>query len=129
MISRIFRKKKFQVFFMLSLRIAYSAGLTLETPEACILQDADRMEALGAIGLSRVFYTAGQMNSALFDPEDPLAQHRPADDRLYALDHFRLKLLQLPGMMRTATGRQIAEAGAAYLQAFLDQIRNEISGA
>lgn len=107
---------------------SFSAGIEPETQEARILQDADRMEALGAIGLSRVFYTAGQMNASLFDPEDPLAQYREADDKRYALDHFQVKLLRLPAMMRTATGRAIAAAEAAYLQTFLDKINSELSG-
>lgn len=107
---------------------SFSAGVRPRTPEACILQDADRMEALGAIGLSRVFYIAGQLGTGLFDATDPLARHRTPDDRLYALDHFRIKLLQLPALMRTATGRRIAGAEAAYLQSFLDKINNEISG-
>lgn len=107
---------------------SFSAGIPPETQEACILQDADRMEALGAIGLSRVFYTAGQMNASLFDPEDPLAQHREADDKRYALDHFQIKLLRLPALMRTATGKAIATAEAAYLQTFLDKISTELSG-
>ncbi len=107
---------------------SFSANITPETPEACILQDADRMEALGAIGLSRVFYIAGQLQTALFDPADPLALQRAPDDRQYALDHFQLKLLQLPGLMRTATGRRIATAEAAYLQTFLDKINGEITG-
>lgn len=108
---------------------SFSANIMPETPEACILQDADRMEALGAIGLSRVFYIAGQLQTALFDPSDPLAQQRIPDDRQYALDHFQLKLLQLPGLMRTATGRRIASAEAAYLQSFLHKINGEITGA
>lgn len=121
-----FPKEKITGVFHAILTHSFSAGITPETPEACILQDADRMEALGAIGLSRVFYIAGQMNSSLFDPEDPLAAQRTADDSRYALDHFQVKLLQLPGLMRTATGRRIAEAEAAYLQTFLDKITREI---
>lgn len=60
------------------------------TTEAKIVQDADRLEALGAIGLARVFAVSGALGVALFDGEDPFAQHRPLDDKRYALDHFRL---------------------------------------
>jgi uncharacterized protein len=107
---------------------SFSAGVGPMTVEAKILQDADRMEALGAIGLARVFYTAGQMNSALFDAVDPLAERRMPDDKQYALDHFQLKLLRLPAMMHTATGRRMAEGRAGYLREFLDRIRLEIGG-
>ena len=107
---------------------SFSAGIKPLTAEAKILQDADRLEAIGAIGLARVFYTAGQLHSRLFDPADPLAENREPDDRRFALDHFSLKLLKLPAMMNTGTGRRLAEANAAYLLQFLDKIRGEIMG-
>jgi uncharacterized protein len=107
---------------------SFSAGVAAETAEAKILQDADRMEALGAIGLARVWYTAGQLNQPLFDAEDPLAERRPANDQRYSLDHFQVKLLKLPAMMNTATGRRLAEGHAAYLREFLARIGREILG-
>lgn len=107
---------------------SYSAGVKAETAEARILQDADRMEAIGAIGLARVFYTAGQLNAALFDADDPFAARRVPDDQRFALDHFQLKLLQLPAMMNTETGRRLAEGRAGYLREFLTRIGTEIEG-
>lgn len=107
---------------------SYSAGVTPLTAEAKILQDADRMEAMGAIGLARVFYTAGQLNQLLFDGDDPLAESRVADDQRYALDHFQVKLLRLPALMNTETGRRLAGANADYLREFLRKIRAEIAG-
>ncbi len=108
---------------------SYSARVEPVTAEAKILQDADRMEAIGAIGLARVWYSAGQMNQALFHSEDPLAERRVPDDQQYALDHFQLKLLRLPAMMNTATGRRMAEERAEYLREFLRRICLEIRGA
>jgi uncharacterized protein len=107
---------------------SFSARIAPLTAEAKILQDADRLEAVGAIGLARVFYTAGQLHGRLFDPADPLAENRELNDRLYALDHFALKLLKLPAMMNTATGRRLAERNAAYLRQFLQKIHDEIVG-
>ena len=107
---------------------SFSAQVAAVTQEAKILQDADRMEAVGAIGLARVWYTAGQLNASLFDPADPLAERREPDDRKYALDHFQLKLLRLPAMMNTATGRRMAEVRADYLREFLRTICAEILG-
>jgi uncharacterized protein len=107
---------------------SFSANIEPETPEAMILQDADRLEAVGAIGLARVFYTAGQLNHKLFHPDDPLAMHRKPDDRQYALDHFGLKLLRLPDLMNTRTGRRLADENAAYLVEFLKKIKAEIEG-
>jgi uncharacterized protein len=108
---------------------SYSARVDPVTVEAKILQDADRMEAVGAIGLARVWYSAGQMNQSLFHGTDPLAEGRAADDQQYALDHFQLKLLRLPAMMNTATGRRMAEERAEYLREFLNRICREIRGA
>jgi uncharacterized protein len=108
---------------------SYSARVEPVTAEAKILQDADRMEAIGAIGLARVWYSAGLMNQALFHSEDPLAERRVPDDQQYALDHFQLKLLRLPAMMNTATGRRMAEERAEYLREFLRRICLEIRGA
>lgn len=107
---------------------SFSAQVTPLTVEAKILQDADRMEAVGAIGLARVWYCAGQMQQSLFDPEDPLAKQRAPNDQRYALDHFQLKLLRLPALMNTATGRVMAESKAQYLREYMDRIVGEING-
>jgi uncharacterized protein len=107
---------------------SFSANIKPLTPEAKILQDADRMEALGAIGLARVFYTAGVLQQRLFDGNDPLALHRQADDQQYSLDHFAVKLFKLPALMNTATGRRMADEKAEYLRQFLRRIEGEIAG-
>ena len=86
--------------------------------EAMIMQDADRLDALGAVGLARLFYTAGRMGSACAHPDDPLGTRRPLDDRAYALDHIELKLAQLPAGMRTAAGRKLGESRLDWLRAF-----------
>jgi uncharacterized protein len=107
---------------------SFSAGVKPLTAEARILQDADRMEAIGAIGLARVFYTAGQLSQRLFDGRDPMAAGREPDDQRYALDHFQVKLLKLPELMNTVAGRRMAEANAEYLREFLRKIGAEIAG-
>ena len=107
---------------------SYSAGIKPETIEAKIVQDADRMEALGAIGLARVFYTAGLLRQKMFDAEDPLAEHRELDDRQFALDHFQLKLLKLADTMQTKTGRAMANKKSEYLQVFVGKLLSELKG-
>lgn len=105
---------------------SFSAGFRPETIEAKILQDADRQEALGAIGIARLFYVAGRMGSNLFDAEDPMALHRGLNDKRFALDHFAQKLFKLPASMQTAGGRQIAQGRAAYMQGFVNQLIQEL---
>jgi len=68
---------------------SFSAQIAPETVEARILQDADRLEALGAVGIARMFAVTGQVGGGLFDPEDPMALRRPLDDRRFALANAR----------------------------------------
>lgn len=107
---------------------SYSAGIVPETIEAKVVQDADRMEALGAIGLARVFYTSGLLRRKMFDPEDPLAEHRALDDREYALDHFQVKLLKLSETMQTTAGRRMAERNSDYLRGYMTKLLKELDG-
>lgn len=97
---------------------SFSAAIAPMTIEARIVQDADRLDALGPVGLARLFYTAGRMGSALAHPTDPTAMHREPDDRAYALDHIEVKLAKLPPSMQTAAGRKLAEARLEWLRGF-----------
>lgn len=105
---------------------SFSAGIQTLTFEAEAVQDADRIEALGAIGLARVFYVAGLMGSRLFDSEDPFAEKRSLNDKIFAVDHFREKLLKLPATMKTPRGKIEAEKRADVLKRFLEDLRSEL---
>lgn len=107
---------------------SFSAQITPLTQEAKIVQDADRLEALGAIGLARVFAVSGAMNTPLFDADDPFADSRPLDDKRWALDHFQTKLLRLPLTMQTARGRMLAQHNADYLVQFMAKLSAELRG-
>jgi uncharacterized protein len=107
---------------------SFSAGVPATTLEARIVQDADRLDGLGAVGLARMFYIAGRMGSALAHGSDPLAHDRPLDDKSYSLDHIEAKLARLPGMMQTEAGRQLAEARLATLTDFRSAFAAEWSG-
>ncbi|MBL1147602.1 MAG: HD domain-containing protein [Pseudomonadota bacterium] len=107
---------------------SFSANIPAETIEAKIIQDADRMESLGAMGVARTMYVSGRLGRSLFHPDDPLAESaRPLDDKEYGLDHFALKLMKLPAMMQTESGRRLATERAAYLEDFRAQLAKEIS--
>lgn len=107
---------------------SFSAAIMPETLEAKIVQDADRLESLGAIGLARVFYTAGALNRPLFDSEDPLGKERELNDVHWTLDHFQKKLLRLPETMHTATGRAMAEHNADFLVRYMAKLCAELQG-
>ena len=85
---------------------SFSADIAPRTPEARIVQDADRLDAIGAIGVARCFYVAGRMGSRLYDPADPSAAGRDLDDRSFALDHFGAKLFRVAGAFQTAAGKR-----------------------
>lgn len=97
---------------------SFSAAIPTRTKEAAILQDADRMEALGVIGAMRTFYVSGLMGSRLMNEEDPLAERRSLDDKQFAVDHFEVKLFQLPSSMKTSQGQKRAEQRKEVLVRF-----------
>ena len=90
------------------------------------MQDADRLEAVGAIGIARCFLTGGSMGTPLYDPSDPFAINRELDDRSYTLDHFYCKLLGLADTMKTEAGKTEANKRTDYIKAFLLQLGSEI---
>lgn len=108
---------------------SFSAGIRALTLEARIVQDADRLDGLGAVGLARMFYTAGRMGAGLAHGSDPLALDRPLDDKAYSLDHIPAKLAKLPGMMQTEAGRRLGEQRLALLEDFRATFAAEWSGA
>lgn len=104
---------------------SFSAAIAPMTIEAMIVQDADRLDALGAVGLARLFYTAGRMGSALAHPCDPLGKCRDLDDRTYALDHIELKLARLPSSMQTTAGQELGMIRLEWLRGFRDTFTAE----
>lgn len=105
---------------------SWSGGIEPRTPEARILRDADRLEALGAIGIARCFAVSGALRRRIVHPDDPFAGGRPLDDGAAALDHFQTKLLRLPEGMLTATGRRMADERAATMRRWLADLAGEL---
>ena len=106
---------------------SFSANIETQTLEARIVQDADRLEAVGAIGITRCFLTGGSMGTPLYDPADPFAKNRDPDDRRFTLDHFYCKLLGLEETMKTEAGKAEAIKRTDYMRDFLQQLSSEIS--
>jgi uncharacterized protein len=105
---------------------SYAGLQPAQTIEAQVVQDADRLDAIGAVGLARCLLVAGQLQRSLYHPTDPFAVQRTLDDHRYALDHFYCKLLKLPAMLHTATAKAMAVERAAFLQQFISQLATEI---
>lgn len=105
----------------------FSLGKTPATLEGKILQDADRLDAIGAIGIARCFATCAAMKRPFYSIDDPMADYRPLDDKSYGLDHFGAKLLKLAGSMHTASARKIANERNQFMHDFINQLESEIA--
>lgn len=105
---------------------SFSANITPLTLEAKIVQDADRLDSLGMLGVARTFYVAGRMGAALYDPQDPQAKHRDYDDKRFCLDHFQTKLLHLADGFQTSAGQRLAQIRHQRLKGFMEQFMEEV---
>src|SRR4051794_23805182 len=105
---------------------SFSAGIAPQTLEAKVVQDADRLEALGAVGIARTLITGGANGTPFYDLTEPFPITRAADDRTSIIDHFFTKLLLLADTMQTGAGRAAAQQRAQFLKQFLTQLGNEI---
>lgn len=107
---------------------SFSKGLKPSCLEAAIVQDADRLDALGAIGILRCAAVNTQMKASFYDPFDPFAEGRELDDRRYMLDHYFVKLFKLPELMNTEKGKFLAKERVKYMEHFLSELNTEIRG-
>ncbi len=105
---------------------SFSARITPESTEARVVQDADRLDAIGAIGIARCLMLGGQLGRVLYDENDPFAAHRTPDDRVSSLDHFYTKLLTLADTMTTESGRREGASRTEYMRGYLAQLRGEL---
>jgi uncharacterized protein len=105
---------------------SFASGLVPETLEARIMRDADKLDAIGAIGIARCFYVAGRMATALYDPDDFYASHRDVDDQRYAIDHFKAKLFRVAEEFCTHAGQVMAAERSAVMRRFAETFRSEV---
>ncbi len=105
---------------------SFSRAVSPRTLEARILQDADRLDALGAVGIARTFMTGGAINRAFCSPLDPFCKTREPDDGRWNLDHFYRKLLNLESGMHTIKGKEMAKRRTEVLRRYLQDLEEEI---
>lgn len=105
---------------------SYTRGATPRSLLGKALQDADRLEAIGALGVLRCIATGVRLGASLFDPHDPWAKNRPLNDQRYSIDHFFTKLLRLEASFQTPRGRELARERTVIMQRLLEQLGREL---
>jgi uncharacterized protein len=104
----------------------FSRGVVPATLEGRVVQDADRLDAIGAIGVARCMATCAEMKRPFYAPVDPFCRAREPDDKAWGLDHFYAKLLRIPDALHTRAARAMAAERQAFMVAFLGQLEREI---
>ena len=106
---------------------SFSSGLTADTLEAKVLQDADRLDAIGAIGIARFFATSAAMRRPFYATVDPFCRARPPDDKQFALDHYFKKLVRIPDRLNTAHAKQLAVPRMTAMMEFVGALMKELA--
>lgn len=107
-------------------------GLDLKTLEAKIVFDADKLDAIGAIGIARAFAYGGSKNRSMYEPDQKPVMHANFEDyktnQSHTINHFYEKLLLLKDLMQTETGKKIAQSRHKYMEDYLKEFYDEWSG-
>ena len=105
---------------------SYSRGAQPTVLEAAVLQDADRLDALGAVGLARVWMVSGMLRRPMMDIGDPLAANRVADELGYTIDHLLVRTRTLHLKMNTPQGETLAASRGQFTEQYLVQLAEEL---
>jgi len=112
--------------------ISFSSGQTPTSLEGKIVQDADRLDAIGAIGIARTFAYGGYKRREIYNPEMPPAKEQTLEEYKKSteptINHFYDKLLRLKDLMNTSEAKEIAEKRHRYMQDFLREFYAEWDG-
>lgn len=105
---------------------SFSANIETKTLEAKIVQDADRLDGLGAIGIARCFATAGLMKRSFYESEDPFCNRRATDDSSFTVDHFYKKLFKIAETLKTKSGIKEGQKRVEVMKVYLSSLKEEI---
>ena len=121
-----FSKNEIQIICNAILDHSFSKNKVPKTIEGKILQDADRLDAIGAIGIARAFAVGGHENRSFYNKLDPFCIKRSPDDKKWTLDHFFRKLLLLEKLMNTKSAKIEAKKRTKIIKKYLDDLKREI---
>lgn len=120
-----------QIIAHISFKGGHSSG-NYFSRELAIVQDADRLDAIGAIGIARAFNYGGYKNRPLYDPSQPPNLNKTVEQYKFnndpTINHFYEKLFLLKDRMNTATGRALAEQRHAFMESWIEQFYEEWEG-
>ncbi len=105
---------------------SYSLAKKPSSIESRILQDSDKLDAIGAIGIMRTVSCGARMGATYYDPLEPFAKTRELNDKAFTIDHFFAKLFKLPELMNTTAAKAEATKRVQFMQGFLEQLKTEI---
>ncbi|MGO2356475.1 MAG: HD domain-containing protein [Marinomonas foliarum] len=105
---------------------SFSANISTDTLEAKIVQDADRLDALGAVGIARCMQVSGALNRTLYSFYDPFCEQREPNDALYSIDHFYNKLFHIVDRLNTPSAQLEGRRRERVMRTFLEQLAYEI---
>ncbi|EIQ1512979.1 HD domain-containing protein [Vibrio parahaemolyticus] len=106
---------------------SFSANIRPNTLEAQIVQDADRLDALGAIGVTRCIQVSTHFNAQLYNDNDMFAKERELNDKQFTVDHFQTKLFKIVDTMNTESAKLDANKRKAFMQTYLKQLHDEVT--
>ena len=121
-----FSKEEITIISGAILDHSFSQNKIPKTIEGKILQDADRLDALGALGIARVFATGGSLKRPFYNIDDTFCKKRTPDDHAWTIDHFFQKLLKLESLMNTKSGKVDAKKRTRVLTEFLNHLKQEL---
>ncbi|ELB2958879.1 HD domain-containing protein [Vibrio parahaemolyticus] len=106
---------------------SFSSNIRPNTLEAQIVQDADRLDALGAIGVTRCIQVSTHFNAQLYNDNDMFAKERELNDKQFTVDHFQTKLFKIVDTMNTESAKLEANKRKAFMQTYLKQLHDEVT--
>lgn len=112
--------------------MSFSKGKKMDTLEGMVVQDADRLDAIGAVGIARTFAYSGSKGQAIHDPgikiREEMTKEQYRKEKSSAYNHFYEKLLKLKGLMNTEYGKKMAEERHRFMEEFLTRFDAEWDG-
>ncbi|MBM7663227.1 uncharacterized protein JOC85_004098 [Bacillus mesophilus] len=125
-------KKKHILYIIQNMSFKGGNSEPLTSIEGLVVQDADRIDALGAIGIARTFAYAGVKGDILYDPDLPVRENMTKEEyrngKSTPINHFYEKLLKLKDLMNTESGKRLATERHKYMEQFLSQFMKEWNG-